>query len=144
MCHDVRFQNLWIKYCPFPLDYITDLLGTSPKDTFRPHLIRKEVTILRVYSNPVHLRSSAPSRLVVAFSGMSISQFLFLSFAKIYQIKSVCVYNSCSSSLYIQPCTVAKFFSHYLSIAWQWVTIVAVKMDYSDLQEGDIQKLCVG
>ena len=25
MCHDERFLNLWIKDCPFTLDYITDL-----------------------------------------------------------------------------------------------------------------------
>ena len=25
MCHDKRFLNLWIKDCPFSLDYITDL-----------------------------------------------------------------------------------------------------------------------
>ena len=25
MCHDERFLNLWIKDCPFSLDYFTDL-----------------------------------------------------------------------------------------------------------------------
>lgn len=25
MCHDERFLNLWIKDCPFSLDYITNL-----------------------------------------------------------------------------------------------------------------------
>ena len=25
MCHDERFLNLWIKDCPFILNYITDL-----------------------------------------------------------------------------------------------------------------------
>ena len=98
---------------------------------FRPYFSRKEVTILCVYTNPVNLRSSAFSRLVVAFSRISFSQFLFLSFGKVYQIKSVCVYISCRLfAVYFQPCTVAKFFLRKLSIARQLVTIKAVKMYY--------------
>ena len=74
--------------CLFPLDYISDLPGTPPRETFRPRFIRKEVTIRCVYTNPVNLRSAAFSWPIVAFSRMSFSQFLFMSFGKVYQIKS--------------------------------------------------------
>ena len=33
MCHDERFLNLWIKDCPFRLDYVTDL----PRYVFQGH-----------------------------------------------------------------------------------------------------------
>ena len=114
MYHDVRFRNPWIKYCPFPLDYIPELPGASPRYTFRPYFSRKEVTILFVCSSPVNLRSLAFSRPVVAFSRMSFSQFLFLSFGQVYQINFVCVYISCSSSLFI--------FSHVRSQNFSLIT----------------------
>ena len=87
--------------CLFPLDYISDLPGTPPRETFRPRFIRKEVTIRCVYTNPVNLRSAAFSWPIVAFSRISFSQFLFMSFGKVYQIKSACVYISGRSSLFI-------------------------------------------
>ena len=35
MCHDERFLNLWIKDCPFTLDYITDLPRYIDQDHYQ-------------------------------------------------------------------------------------------------------------
>ena len=35
MCHDERFLNLWIKDCPFTLDYITDLPRYVDQDHYQ-------------------------------------------------------------------------------------------------------------
>ena len=37
MCHDERFLNLWIKDCPFTLDYITDSPRYVDQIITKPH-----------------------------------------------------------------------------------------------------------
>lgn len=72
LCHDERFLNLWIKDCPFTLDYITCL---AMSDTTTSSLLStiRAATIIFLYTPPVTLFSVYNGQVIILLTPPTLS-----------------------------------------------------------------------